>query len=182
MICRGNVPPIRARMEFSFVLALSVYFLYLHSKDDTIRKIYTIVFAMLIVSQTFVCVKLFYTDYETFKEEKAIAGELENAITLKNIPEEKTKIFIGNLSATMKKYMYKVETVGTTFFEHDSSLSTGSNKRIRDFLKSLGYKQYEPPTPEQYEEAKKIAEDMPKYPEEGSIREEKDYVIIKINE
>lgn len=47
---------------------------------------------------------------------------------------------------------------------------------------SLGYEKYEVPTQEQYNEAKEISTNMPVYPQESSIKEEDDYVIMKISE
>lgn len=77
---------------------------------------------------------------------------------------------------------YQLETLGKTSFDFESKGSIGSNGRIQAFLFSLGYEKYEVPTQEQYDEAKEISTNMPVYPQEGSIKEENDYVIIKISE
>lgn len=180
-IYTGDIPTIRARMQFPFVLGFSVYFLYLWSDSKLEKKIRTIIFGIIIFSQIILSVKLFYTEYETFQQEKAFAVQIENDIMARNINDEKTKIFIGHFSSEGYGIVYKAETMGYTFFDYDKFGPTGSNDRIQAFLESLGYKEYNRPTQEQYDEAKKISEDMPVYPNEGSIKEEQDYVIIKIN-
>ena len=181
-ILTGKMPFIRARIQFPFVLGLGVYFIYLISQHNLEKKIYTIIFSIIIMSQIILSVKLLYTDYQKFKQEETYAIQIENDIMAKNIDDEKTKIFIGSYTSAETYTVYKVETVGKTFFDYDKNEPKGSNIRLRAFLICLGYGKYEEPTQEQYNEAKKIAENMPVYPTQGSIKEENDYVIIKIGE
>ncbi len=178
-ILMGNMPTLRAQFQFPFVIGLSACFFYLYSNNDLEKKIYKIIFGIIVFSQIVVSVKLFYTDYETFKQQNIFVTQIENTLNAKNIENGKTLIFIGRFSSN-GEHFYKAESLGATFFEWDANGPTGSNSRIHGFLKRLGYN-YTCPTSTQYNEAKEISKNMPVYPQEDSIKEEKDYVIIKIS-
>lgn len=96
----GNMPPMRARFQIPFVLGFSVYFIYLKHQKDLGKHIYLIIFGIIAFSQLVNCGKIFFTDYQTFKQEKIFATEIENSILERNIDDKKTKIFIGSFSAS----------------------------------------------------------------------------------
>ena len=156
-IILGGETAIRSQLSIPIVTALGIYFIYLYTDNEVHKKIYIIVFGIIISYQLITSVKLFISDYDCFTQQRIIAENIEKELEENNISTDKTLIFVGNIPARGDDIIYG-EVMGHTFFEWDSGSEIGSNRRIRNFLGAvLGYNIYELPSPEQYEEAKEKA-------------------------
>lgn len=180
-IVLGGATAIRTQLPLPFIVALAVYFLFINTEHEVQKRIYMIVFGMIIFVQAVTSFELFYSDAQVFKQQKLFAIDIQHDIKEKNIDASKTIVVIGNFSAGGPDIIRKGETMGSTFFEWDATSEISSNFRIRNFFATLGFPRYELISKEQFEEAKIISREMPNYPQEGYIREEADYTIVKLN-
>ena len=178
----GGITAVRTQIQVHIVTGLAVYFLYLMLDNELEKKLHIIVFGIIICTQLFTCIKLFYSDYEKNALEKEMPTEIMDDLKEKELYGKKNLIFVGNYSFDGIPVILKGEVMGKSFFEWDKETDISSNKRIRNFLSVLEYENYEIPSKEQYEEALEQSKDMASYPEEGYISEKDNYIIIKLGE
>lgn len=180
VIITGDAPVARTEASLTFATAFGAYFVYEYSDKKIIKNIMLISFILVIAYQIKVSVQLFYTDNKAFEEEKKIAQTVDKDLKAMNL-QDKPIVFVGPYTIKEDKGILKGEVMGYTFFEWDNGSPVDSNLRIQGFLKAEGYNfKYIKNT--QYEEAKEKAKLINNiYPESGYIKDEGDYVIIKLN-
>jgi hypothetical protein len=81
----------------------------------------------------------------------------------------------------MTEGMVQGETIGWSFYEWDSEKAYGSTERIIGLWNTLGY-EYQTVDILSAEIGKNRAENMPVWPEKGSVSWDGDLVIVKISE
>lgn len=179
IIITGGEPTARTMFSITFATALGAYFIYNYTNKNILKSIIMLIFSSVIIYQMIISIKFLCTDYNVFGIEKQLANDLE--IELKIINKDNKPIaFVGPFSADGDSIFLKGEVMGWTFFEWDQGSPMDSNIRISGFLKQLGYDN-KIVSNKQYKEAKEKAKEMSVYPKDGCIREEKDYIIIKLN-
>lgn len=180
IILTGGEPVVRTEVQITFATALGSYFIYTYADKKITKCIIIMLFGIVIMQQMITSVSLFYTDYKVFEQEKELAKNIEKDLTKKRL-QDKPIAFVGPYSAKGKDIILKGEVMGYTFFEWDQGSPMDSNVRIGGFLKVLGYN-LKSVNNDQYIEAKEKAKEMTEiYPNEGYIKEEDDYVIVKLN-
>lgn len=180
-ILLGGGTVVRTQTPLVFATAMGTYYLYTNINKKIFKNIIIVIFIGIIVYQAIISILLFYTDYNVYKQEVNLLNEIEEKIVKENLDSNKPIIYTGKYTATGEKIILKGETMGATFLEWDNAGIVGSNYRIGGLLETLGIK-HKSATVEQIAEAikKAIENNMPKYPDDNSIIELDEYIIVNL--
>ena len=133
-----------------------------------------IVISILVLQQTKTLNQLFYNDYMRYQKDLHIAYDLIYSLQ-ENYDTTKPLVITGDIYRGMNKYASQSNSISVLWWGKKSFGVKGSE--FIKFLNSLGYK-FRIPTNEEVEKGKQEAENMSRYPQEGSIKELEDCIVI----
>jgi hypothetical protein len=190
----GGADQVRAQLTLAFVIAFGWWYL-IHllslpsgqkqEKHPGIRPVLTVVAAGVALifagSQWRSSWILSRTAYQVYQQERELTESICTAIEETNAPTDAHVQIVGRWSPVMTEEMVQGETIGWSFYEWDSEKAYGSTERIIGLWNTLGY-EYQTVDILSAETGKDRAENMPVWPEKGSVSWDGDLVIVKISE
>ena len=120
---------------------------------------------------------LFYSANVAYEYDSNVANQVMYDMKRQGIKyEDKAVVFIG-MEPMDEVGLQKSDTVGSSIFEWDD----GNISRMCNFMKTEGYCLNQP-TPGQIEQALEMTQGMKPWPQDNSIKETQDTVIIFFSE
>lgn len=127
--------------------------------------------------------RLFYTDDMRQKSDERLAGQISREIDALGL-EQPTVVFVGSRPADLNEACLVGDSIGLSFFDifyaHEPYYYH-STVRILDFMHTQGFV-YTMPTEEQVQRARQSCQDMPSWPQNGSVQPLGDVVVVKLCE
>lgn len=178
-ILLGSAVPIRTSLTWTIVIPVIWMGLNLFLKGKSLKVIFTLVLITFAISQALALSRLFYGDYMRYQNDVRLANQIGAAIINLNQGEKPSLpvLFVGKYPQEQNENVIKQEVLGYSFFEWDGS----EIKRIRLFMKSLGY-DYISPTEEQRKIGNEVAVNMPAWPYQGSVAIKNNIIIVNLSE
>ncbi len=187
----GAAPVVRGQLALPFVTAIGAEmlgerFLELaerHSEHSSLicSTLAAILFFTILRGNIVKDNRLLYSDYVVHQQENALTERLIEKIEAMGSNQETVVAILGKWSPTCNASMIQGETLGRSFYEWDQAIPGCTCKRVLDYWSVLGY-QYRHPNETQWEEAEDFGENMPSWPQQGSVARHKDMVVIKMSE
>lgn len=140
-----------------------------------------------VILQGACCLHLTRYDNLRFAYDKKLTDQVVEVLTeeMDGVFLQMPVFFVGYREAEVDDRYRRTEMYGWSFYEWDYSLisPTGASHRITGFIKaSHGIQLNEQRTKEQEERAVYLAEEMPEFPQEGSVRVMDSFVIVKLSD
>ena len=157
---------------FVAIVMMAVY--YFLNEYKITKILASIAITILVLQQTVSLNKLFYNDYKRYQKDLHIAYDLVYNLE-KNCDISKPLVIMGTPYKGMGDYGAQSNSLSVLWWGKKAFNDKGSE--FIKFLNSLGYS-FQNPTDEEYEKGKVEAENMERYPKDGSIRELEDCIII----
>ena len=184
----GGGVPIRSQLALPLIVGVSVYLLYfLWGTSATIKRGLLLICLCVSFYQASGIATLFYGEYMKSQLDVAIAHQIAHEIEVvkKDPAQAKTVFFMGKYKPVFhQNAIRQQEMIGRSFFGH------GDSNRIVLFMQSLGYGKIVPVLTleeamnfpqKRYEQVKRDARQMPAWPQQGSILEQEDLIIVKFS-
>jgi len=173
--------PLRAMQVLPLMMGLTWFFLYKIIKQFTTKEIAIvipcIVSLLLIFGQIQTLNKLFYGDYVRYKMDKQVAAMVMYDLIHEFNGMPKTPVmFLGTYHHAYNPLVIPLEVIGGSFWNWDDS----DNGRITAFLHMEGY-YITPSRMNKREMEAKYRQQMPIWPEGGSIAETEDGIMIRLS-
>ncbi|MBK2297022.1 glucosyltransferase domain-containing protein [Francisella philomiragia] len=173
----GNGVPLRTLQAVPLMLA-GVWLVFYNSFSS--KAIKTIITTAIIISTLFnaqYITRLFYSDVMRLQYDKNFANRIYNNILDKtgDAIESKPLVIIGKYYHTPKPFIVHFDSIGPSFFDTDAEQSV----RLHNFMSWLG-NDYIMPNQTEVNEAYKVSDHMPAYPNIGYIKETKDLIVLKL--
>ena len=141
---------------------------------------------LTVILQTGYSLQMAYTDHVRYEQDVKKSEELVAA--LKDIGggtiPDKPVLFVGYQKPELDRWCGRTEMYGWSFYEWDYSVAnpTGATHRIAGFLQAdKGIIIRQDATEQMRQDAVELAEQMPVFPEEGSILDTDDFVVVKLS-
>lgn len=157
---------------FVAIIMMAVY--YFLNEYKITKILASIAITILVLQQTVSLNKLFYNDYKRYQKDLHIAYDLVYNLE-KNCDISKPLVIMGTPYKGMGNYGAQSNSLSVLWWGKKAFDDKGGE--FIKFLNSLGYS-FQNPTDEEYEKGKIEAENMERYPKDGSIRELDDCIII----
>lgn len=165
-IALGSTEPIRSCLNTPIVIATILMISWRE------KKWYTLMIYGLIIIQIFTMLVLEYYDYQRYNNDVKMAQEIYEKI--KEYKDDHAIIFVGSKDSSNNKKMIKGEVMGYSFFDH-----YGLSDRAITFMNAIHLDVYGDLNA--LEEAEKLVQDRPAYPNDQSILVTDSKVIIKLS-
>lgn len=185
----GGVVPIRSQLVLPLIVAISAYWLYfIWNFQCGVKRLLVLVCVCISFYQASGIATLFYGEYLKSQMDVAMAHKIAHEIEVvkKDNDKAKTVFFMGKYKYVFhQNAIRQQEMIGRSFFAH------GDSNRISLFMQSLGYGRIVPIITmdevvnfpkERYEQMKRDAKQMPKWPQQGSVLEQDDLIIVKFSD
>lgn len=186
-IYTGAVPALRAQISYPFVLACDILLItnlldYSHYKK--IKIIPGLILMILFLwTQMNPTMRLIYTDKIRAQEDIRVAQAIDNKIN-EISQAEKPVAFVGVYQNQLNAACVRGELIGMSILNWDSGAMPhywSSSRRICTLAQTLGFS-LKNVNETQMIEARNIALNMPNWPQEGSIVDAGDYIVVKLSE
>lgn len=165
----------RTCTSWSLYVAIIIMIFYKLLSNHKITKILAgVAICILVLQQSRMLNQLFYNDYMRYQKDLHIAYDLIYSLQ-ENYDTTKPLVITGDIYRGMNKYASQSNSISVLWWGKKSFGVKGSE--FIKFLNSLGYK-FRIPTNEEVEKGKQEAENMSRYPQEGSIKELEDCIVI----
>lgn len=172
------------RTYWALPLALSFLYLFILSTPNRkIKKIITVCALVHCIYQLRLTSQLFMSDYLCFRQTEEVARCIWNGISeLEN--SNKPLIVIGQWKYKYeKRAMLSGDILGHSPFQHSNeSLPGNATKRVCNFMQTMGFSVTGEKDEKKLIEAEIQSKDMPSYPQKGYIKEELNYIIVKLSD
>lgn len=127
------------------------------------------------------CFRLMYTDDVRNAADNALALKVAERVRETGLEDgNKTLIFVGEPEITLNAGCLEGETIGRSLFNRVLN-SESTNHLIANVMELNGI-HYRPLTERDVMEAEQMALDMPDFPEEGSVAESDNVVVVRFSE
>ncbi len=181
----GNASFIRTQFVLPFTEALLILFVtYYGCKQKWVKYIAIFLVICIFEEQMYMTQTLYYTDKMRNHFDIQTAQSIIEDLEAHGAKEGMPLAIVGHKEAKLNPVCKMGETVGVSMFTLNYNIEPfyiHSSSMIIRLLKCLGY-HYVVVSPEQMYEARKTAQNMSVWPEEGSILPYHGYYIIKISE
>lgn len=165
----------RTCTSWGLFVAIIIMISYKFLSEYKITKILASIFIfILVLQQSKTLNQLFYNDYMRYQKDLHIAYELIYDLE-KSYNKSKPLVIMGTPYRGVGKYGAQSNSLSVLWWGKKAFDDNGAE--FIKFLNSLGYN-FKRPTDEQYEKGKKEAENMNRYPQDGSIKELEDCIVI----
>lgn len=180
-----TTPIIRSQLVLPFVYAGNISFIISYFYSNTkIRKLFIFVGFILLGMQITTVERLNYSDYIRTQEDLKLAYQLEERIRNCTDDREPTVAFIGAYHNNLNNICLRGDMIGNSCFSFNISSDTphyfSFSSRNIGLLSSIGIK-YQLLDKEKFTQARKIAYDMPSWPNKNCVKNIGDYVIVKFS-
>lgn len=186
-ISQGNTPLLRSQLALpyceAFLIMFATYYLFKNKylKYIPLLIIFFTVGAQMSITETFYYTDIFKNDFEI-----EISNQIIHDLKAKGIEENNTIVILGYKDPPFNNICKPGEIVGSSSYNANHyayPYYMYSTSNIMGVWRCLGYN-YRECTAEQAEKARKAAEqeDIPNWPEEGSIVKCEDFYIVKISD
>ena len=125
--------------------------------------------------------RLLYSEYVVRQQENTLTEQLISKVAEMGGTEESTVVILGIWSPACNPSMVQGETLGHSFYEWDQAIPGSTCNRVLNYWSSLGYT-YQKPNEEHWKKAEKLGEEMPSWPQQGSVVRDEDMIVIKMSE
>ena len=137
-------------------------------------KIVTFISSIMLIYQVRTYNEFVYIDQLRYRLDIELANLIMNEVYQIEDFTNKSLVFIGTYDFKNSNNLYMVSGCESFF-----GFQSGDNYRVLNFLYLSGY-DVRYPTQEQYEEASIAAENMPIWPNKGSILDKESYIVINL--
>ena len=181
-IALGSYIVPRIQLTMPFWLGFSLF--YIISSVNKKVLLYSLLILSFFVAYRNIqkCVQLFYTGYIVYQEDVQLINKISYDIDKKvgqNNPSMPV-MYVGKVDARIPNSCVKGEVLGASEFDWYPEEILGVTSRVYCLAKSIGYN-YLLPTNEQAIKAKESSENMPVWPQEGSVDVRDGVVIVKLS-
>lgn len=185
VLALGHAPMLRAQLILPFTEAFLIMMVaYYCFKNRWIKYLAMILVVYVFQTQMYMTQTLYYTDKMRNESDIQTAYEIIHDLGENGVKEKNVLAIVGHRDAKLNPVCITGETVGISLFTTNYAAAPyyfHSSSIILRLFKCLGYS-YNLATPEQIQEARVEAQNMPVWPETGSIKVHNGYVIVKISE
>lgn len=127
------------------------------------------------------CFRLMYTDDVRNAADNALALQVAERVRETGLEDgDKTLIFVGEPEITLNAGCLEGETIGRSMFNRVLN-SKSTNRLIANVMQINGI-HYRPLTERDVMEAEQMALEMPDFPEDGSVAESENVVVVRFSE
>lgn len=185
IIAIGHAPFIRAQ----FVLPFSEAFIIMYASKYLFKNKYLKYIAIILILSVMQCQmirtqRLYYTDHIRNQSDIEMATSIAEDIGRAGGKEGSKVAIVGHRGARLNAVCQIEETVGVSLFTMNFNAPPyyiNSTSGILRIMRCMGI-MYTECSPEEMKEARNVAQEMPIWPEEGSIKLQNGFVIVKISE
>ena len=181
----ATIPVYRAQFVLPFIIACNLGFILIVVRNfKYIKFIAYLLCLSSIITQTQVVMRMQYTDDIRFQEDMRLGSDISNEILMITGGKDKPIAFVGVKKAELNPSCIRGELIGMSIFDANSEVQPHyltSSDRICNLLKTMGINMRNV-SEEQMYEARKIAYSMPVWPNNGSIIDSGEFVIVKLSE
>ena len=180
----GNCP---LRSQYVIPFAFSFICLYVVNsiseyKNKLAYKIYLFLFILCGTKQAFISSMLNYCDVMRYQSDCRLSSELSERISNVCRDSDVPVVFYGGHNPQFSSNYIKGEVCGYSPFEYDEGSSiTECTSRGLSFMKTQGYNFNTTSDLELINKARKEAEQMSDFPNEGSVRNLGDIIIVRLS-
>ena len=179
----GKCPVFRAQMVLPFVIACNVLLVLSFMADGWLRVAATGAAALMLANNLYTACQLEYTWRYVRNQDEQRAFQISEEIQRTAHGANKPVAFIGYYPAKLNKACITGEITHQSVFEFGGWSETrysDSTGWIVGYLKSLG-NACRPIEDDRMSDARRYAADMPCWPDEGSVREFDDFIVVKLS-
>lgn len=156
-------------------------------KKTWINRACTALVLLITILQIGYDFQMAYTDHVRYEQDVQKSEQLMTLLEETGSAEiwDKPMLFVGYQKAELDRLCGRTEMYGWSFYEWDYDVTnpTGTTHRIAGFLQAYqGITISENATEQMRQDAVKLSEEMPVFPEKGSILETDDFVVVKLSE
>lgn len=178
----GKIP---VRSEYAFPFASAFIFLYSLScfQKKSIYKIFFFLIAFYCLKQSLISSMLNYSDVMRYKSDVRLSEEISSKIYETGATDKIPVFLYGAHSPNLSENYLKGEVSGWSSFEwNDKGSLLDSTPRGLSFMRTQGYDFKAPPDDKLIEKARQTAKIMPDFPQNGSVRNLGDVVVVRFSE
>ncbi|GAV12379.1 glucosyltransferase domain-containing protein [Paenibacillus sp. NAIST15-1] len=178
-IILGSPMPIRVNLVLTLFVSFVWYLLFVTIERTVFHKLIVVFILIVSFNQSQSLSQLFYSDYNRYQEDVKLAHQIGYRIIELDVGEAPSQpvVFVGSHVQQQRENIVKQEVLGYSFFEWNG----GTPIRMKNFMSSLGY-DYNAPTDEQTNRGIEIANEMPAWPNRGSVALVDDIIIVNLSE
>lgn len=146
-----------------------------------IQRLLIIVAAFIFINNVYSTTRLFYSCHVAEQADRDMANRIAERICSLDINEKLTNIpvaFVGRYQHETNELFLNNDVFGASFFSWDN----GNPHRMVLFMKTLGISNLVVADKEQYDKAYNICNNMPKWPNKGSVILFDNFVIVKLSD
>lgn len=166
----------RMLLGIPLVASVQVYFLYRECNKQWIKRVLAVIVIWTLFINARDMNQYFYYSSIMYDKDCGVAAQIMYDVQKTGADYHiKPIAFIGMLEAD-ELDIKQVGVLGASFFSWDD----GNNSRIRDFLETRGYV-VQQPSAEQFAEALEESETMSTWPQEGSVVELDDVIVVYLS-
>lgn len=172
-VLMGIAAPHRTLQSVSLFIAFYFAFSYVTLNKKILKIIAASCLCYLVLFQTSELNSWFYNDYIRYEEERRIVAQV--AYELEKNYSHLPVVFTGNVELSSRIKMN--QTNGSSIINWGLVAFAEDASELYNFFKLEGF-DIPKATAEQYQEGKAKSENLPKWPSQGSIVQERDYIIV----
>ena len=178
-ITLGSVQPLRALVALPFFMGMSFYGLIVVIKNKSTQSVILVFVLLCSIYQAQLTSQLYFGDYVRYNQDVQLGDRISERVEELGLGErpQYPVVYVGAHSLRDKTLLIRDEILGYSFFEWDS----GSISRIRAFMDIIGHP-YNSPSKENIQNAYVLSKDMPIWPDEESVKQVNDIIIVKLSE
>lgn len=182
----GEAPPVRSQLVYPIVMAFNCLFCVEFCRKCGWKLLYygcgLLVLVMLIM-QVQTTTRLVYTDQVRAEEDVDTIRTIMKEVEM--ISDDKPIAFIGRKPAALNNACIKGDLIGSSILDWDTYVYptfVHSTARIVGTANTLGYPCVGVSDESTMERARQVAQNMPIYPEKGSICDAGEFIVVKLSE
>ena len=179
-IATGSKMPYRTQQAIMALIPIIWYIVTIFFDKVMVQKAIYIVAFLAAMRQSMYINKLFYSDYLRYQNDVNLCRRISDRIydlDLKDL-ENYTVVYLGKQETKEIPNLIRQELIGYSIFEWDG----GNYKRIQNFMTLTTAKFKIVTSPETITRAKELSQDMPVWPDKGSIAVKEDMIVVKLSE
>jgi hypothetical protein len=180
VLIKGHMLHYRLCVPFAPFVAFTIMLATITFKRKWINGIIGFIVILLIINQTRMMNDWFVNDYQRYEKDREVVTQVAKELE-RDFDKTKPLVFMGNIERPPQTR--RVSVNGESFLGWAARGITDEmpGKDILIFLKDLGY-DFEEPTKEQYYAAKDVAANLKEYPQDGYIKETKEYIVVNLGD
>lgn len=183
----GAVPVARSQLSYPFVLAcdiLLVINLLNYSHYKKIKIIPSLILMILFLwTQINPTIRLIYTDEIRAMEDIHVARSIEQKV-YETSSEKKPLVLVGTYNNILNSACLRGEMIGVSFLSFGAEVAPHYYYNSASFCNQIRTQGSELQHGDEAQvlEARKVALNMPNWPQEGSVVDAGDYIVVKLSE